>query len=559
MKKIRFDDLKIGKKLVISYGAIIILYILTIIAALFGVAETAGTLDTFYREAFMVAHTAMDMKASVQGMGRCILDTATGVSEEIRKNNSDEIDRLIKVIDDGIPVLRAGMRDEGLVAELESYITAIVPIRQETLQLLEDGHYQETLDVFDNEYEPLARKERRCLQTIAEKSMEQAEQHLKRGHEVKYQMSLVIMLLGALVLVITTLLGIRITRSITEPVKELKDAAEQLAEGKLDVIVNYHAKDELGGLADGVRMTASALKSYVSELERALNAIGNGRLTYHAEVSYKGDFIAVENAMTQITQLLNRALLQIASTAEQVASGSEQVAGGAQVMSQGAVEQAGAMEELAANINEISDSVRTNADDAVSASSVVDQVNGMVEASSNQMATMLQAVSKIRDNSQSIGRIAQQIEDIAFQTNLLALNAAVEAARAGESGRAFSVVASEIRALSAKTAEASKMMAELSARTEATVGDGSIAAERTSKALERVVEGTGKITTMVGRISEASVRQSDSVIQIRQSIEQVSEIVQGNSATAEEGAAASEELSAQAQTLKKLVEEFELS
>ncbi|WP_371311785.1 methyl-accepting chemotaxis protein [Pseudovibrio flavus] len=66
------------------------------------------------------------------------------------------------------------------------------------------------------------------------------------------------------------------------------------------------------------------------------------------------------------------------------------------------------------------------------------------------------AVRELTEAAEQINTFAGTIDGIANQTNLLALNATIEAARAGEAGRGFGVVASEVKALSAQTQQATE-------------------------------------------------------------------------------------------------------
>lgn len=74
------------------------------------------------------------------------------------------------------------------------------------------------------------------------------------------------------------------------------------------------------------------------------------------------------------------------------------------------------------------------------------------------------SMTRISDATKEIASVFAVINDISFQINLLALNAGVEAARAGDAGLGFSIVASVVRQLPQRAAEAAKEIDEVITR-----------------------------------------------------------------------------------------------
>ena len=426
------------------------------------------------------------------------------------------------------------------------------------IELAKKGEQEETIKLLDNELVPIAREIADGIDGLLQVNIDKAYELEKKLNVLEYISR--IFILPAIAFLIVSAINLKnvIFKMIGEPIEKLKDIAEQIADGNLNVEVKATYEDEIGELENSFSYMTKELKGYIGEISKILGSIADGNLNDKTSDFYKGDFVKIKESLDNILSSLNDTFYEVKEAALQVRGGSEQVSETAQNLSHGAMEQASAIEQLTASIGEVNEQIKNTSNHADSTNSIVSKLVDYIEESNKKMEIMLSAMNQIEDSSINIRNIIGTIDDIAEQTNLLSLNATIEAARAGESGKGFAVVAEEVRQLAEQSSEAVKNTAELIESSIKAVTKGREIADDTSESLKSVVEHTKEATVLVDNINKAAQEQASSIEQINEGIEQIADVVQANSAVSEESAAASEELTAQAETLYDLISKFNL-
>ena len=553
-------NLKIWKKLLLTFMIIIIMFCATVVLAITGLRQNADKYSEFYNVGYQVTNRVMSMRRGLQMIVKDIAFTMIETDEAKNAEYLADMEKELNLMNENATWLHSNFNgDAALLKEFETNIANAMAVQEEILELAKTDMPAAEIKLLD-EYQPLVERAVNSLINISAVVESEAESDYLSTVSMQRQLIFEELGIAGGALIITIILSIYLTRAITRPIRQLEKAAGQIVEGDFDIEVTYQSKDELGSLANAFKNMTSILEEVIADASRLLQEMSDGNFDVRtqAEARYVGKLQGLLLAIRKLNRELSSTMGQINTSADQVASGSGQVSSGAQALAQGATEQAAAVEELAATIAGISQQVKDTAENARSARNQTSMAGDVVEECNRQMHDMMAAMEEITRTSDEIGKIIKTIEDISFQTNILALNAAVEAARAGEAGKGFAVVAEEVRSLANKSSVASNDTAALIEGSLEAVARGKDLAGATAESLSKVVEEVRVAAATVDKIADAAEEQAGAVEQVTVGVDQISDVVQTNSATSEESAAASAELSHQAEILKDLVARFRL-
>jgi methyl-accepting chemotaxis protein len=371
--------------------------------------------------------------------------------EEQIRQHSVENERLIKQ-------LRRVVSDDPQASELLDQLldvrNATAHTRATQLQLIRNGQLEEALQLskgvqrerFETIHELGLQLATLTEQRIAE-TLAYSRQSLETLRERIRNLSL--LLVGG-----SAVLAWLLSRHIALPLARLTGLAEQIGRGEIPREVSSSLRqDEVGRLAQAFVVMSQYLRELVQEMNEGISVLA----------SSSEEILAATSQVASSTQETATAISEIATTVAEV----KQTAVLAGTKSQG-------VSASAERTRQIAQGGRQAVEEALS---------GMQQIR-EQMQAVAESIMRLGEQSQAIGEIVASVGDLAEQSNLLGVNASIEAVKAGETGKGFSVVAQEVKALAEQSKQATTQVRGILGEIQTAMTKAVLRAEQGSKTVE---------------------------------------------------------------------------
>lgn len=381
---------------------------------------------------------------------------------------------------------------------------------------------------------------------------------------------------------------------VFDPLISLKEGTSKVSEGDLNVTLKTTFEDEVGLVTKNFSLMVANLKEIIQSIKNGIYQLSLINDTAE-ELSHKvkdgserqlvgsskinAAFSNIEERITSLKErveslndfieLMSSTFLEISSSSEEIFKTMEELMKSVEridetyknlnninvKLDESADRLSTEIESILSFVNQIDASLKITLQNVTNTASLSDRMNNLASYSQKTIQENMKSVGRmasvseesrasfliLKSNIEKISNILNVIEEITEQTNMLALNAAIIAAQTEDSGgKAFSVVAEEIKGLSKRTQSSTKEIADL---IESIV-------EQTEKVFDKLNDNAkeGEIATKKAKEVEENISEIISIV------EKVTLSVKEVLKSANEQAVGSKTLSKEVEDLRKVAD-----
>ena len=426
-------------------------------------------------------------------------------------------------------------------AELAKAREEYLQLAHDLLDLLEQGKTVQAETFNTEKLKPLWDKAREQINHIVDLNQEgviNAMVDVQSIATANMRLSVGALLLA---LVLATVCGLLLHRSILHPIEGTLAAMKVLGGGDLSSQLNLGRSDEFNAIEKGFNGMTASLRELVAQAQRS-----SVQLT------------------TSITEVAATSKQQQATVTETAATTSEIGATSREI--------AATSRELVHTMGEVSVRAEQTATLAGSGHRGVMRMAEVMQQLTSASEMVNAKLALLNERAGGINKVVTTIVKVADQTNLLSLNAAIEAEKAGEYGRGFSVVATEVRRLADQTAIATYDIEQMVREIQSAVSAGVMGMDKFSEEVRRgnaemaqvgdqlsqIIHQVQALAPQVQQVSEGMQAQSSGAEQIEQALGQLTEASGQTVESLRQAGSAIEDMSSVAHNLRNGVSRFKV-
>ena len=226
------------------------------------------------------------------------------------------------------------------------------------------------------------------------------------------------------------------TRYLRDPLLELDQFLERVANGDLSNSIKSRRKDVVGRLHQSAENMRAHLSSMIAELQTESSLLSKSASSLQEATETLKDNASANDAEFMMVQMLYN---EVQASLQQVTAETLVISGSIEKSTESS-------NTIATNIHEIEHNCNEERE--------------LSRVSGEKSQEAAEYIAELGKATKEISGIIELITNIAKQTNLLALNATIEAASAGEAGKGFAVVAGEVKELALQTSQATERISE---------------------------------------------------------------------------------------------------
>ncbi len=320
-----FNNMKIGKRLGMGFGIVMILIIVLI---WLGMSRMSGLNDQLHQITdvdnkkirLVIAMSGALRNIAVAVRNVVLLPTPEEMQPEV-KRIQDERDMYTKTLEELSLMITSG-RGKDLLEKIAEAKSATTPLVDKAIKFGLANDTPNATQVLMKEVRPTQRKWQEALIELTKYQEEKAQTSADEATATYNTARTLMLIIGGIAILMGIGIALWVTRSITKPIEDAVGAAARIAQGDLSGRIEVTSTDETGQLLSAMQSMQGSLTTLVNEIQGVVNAAAQGDFSKRIELSGKQGFGRdIGTALNQLSETTHVGLSDIQRVAGALADG----------------------------------------------------------------------------------------------------------------------------------------------------------------------------------------------------------------------------------------------